>query len=55
MRDENGDPSPEVDRRRGDRRSSEDRRKQALGPPDGIERRKDERRKGERRTDPRKS
>ena len=42
-------PPKSAERRRGDRRGGDDRRKQDSGPPNGIERRKGERRKGERR------
>jgi len=42
-------PSQSAERRRGDRRGGDDRRKQELGPPEGIERRKAERRTIDRR------
>jgi hypothetical protein len=47
-----GEISAQDERRKSDRRAGEDRRKQDLGPPDGVERRKGERRSGrDRRAD----
>jgi hypothetical protein len=43
------DPLEDDERRSGDRRGDTDRRKHDSGPPDGIEKRKEERRKRDRR------
>jgi hypothetical protein len=49
---DSGKPVSDSERRRSDRRAGEDRRKQDLGPPDGVERRKSERRSGKDRRNP---